>query len=283
MSGKSLSVESTNNMSKLAKEIIAKRKQKDILLMTHQILGYPDFETNYEMIRLFVECGVDLIELQLPFSEPIADGPIFLKANQEALQRGTTIEQCLQFARRVTAEFNIPFIFMTYYNILYQYGVGKFIETTKSIGIRGLIVPDAYPEESSDYMNACKKYEVDPILLVTPYTPDERLAYLSRKTSGLLYCVARKGVTGGKTDFDNNTTAFLSRCRQYGSTPIGVGFGIQHKDHVQFLIGKSDIAIIGSKLLELLEAEGLTGVKTFLDSLLTDKDIVENNKGANHE
>lgn len=267
VSGKILSVENTNNMSKLAEEIVGKRKQKDILLMTHQILGYPDFETNYNMIRLFVECGVDLIELQLPFSEPIADGPSFLKANQEALQRGTTIEQCLQFARRVTAEFNIPFIFMTYYNILYQYGVDEFVATSKSIGIRGLIVPDAYPEESCDYMDSCKKYEVDPILLVTPYTPDERLDYLSRKTGGLLYCVARKGVTGGKTDFNNNTTTFLSRCCQYASTPIGVGFGIQHKNDVQFLIGKSDIAIIGSKLLEVLEEEGLAGVKTFLYSL----------------
>ena len=266
-SGKTLSVENISNMSKFAEEIIAKRKEKNILLMTHQILGYPDFETNYEMIRLFVECGVDLIEMQLPFSEPIADGPIFLKANQEALKRGTTVEQCLKFARRVTEEFNIPFIFMTYYNVLFQYGVEQFIKLSKSIGIRGLIVPDAFPEESSDYMDACKKYEIDPILLVTPYTPTERLEYLSNRSAGFLYCVARKGVTGAKTDFDSNTTTFLSRCCHYASTPIGVGFGIKHRDDVQYLIGKSDIAIIGSKLLELLESEGLTGVENFLKSL----------------
>ncbi|MFM1655773.1 tryptophan synthase subunit alpha [Brevibacillus sp. B_LB10_24] len=251
-------------MSSLADEIAAKRGQKRILLMTHQILGYPDFETNYEMIRLFAECGVDLVELQLPFSEPIADGPVFLKANQEALNRGTTVEKCLDFARRVTEEFQLPFIFMTYYNILVQYGVERFVETAQSIGIRGLIVPDAYPEESPEYLAACKKFGVDPILLATPYTPEERLQYLSNETGGLLYCVARKGVTGAKTEFDQATTDFLSRCRRRAATPIGVGFGIQRSEDVEYLVGKSDVAIIGSQLLKLLEAEGLAGVRKFL-------------------
>jgi tryptophan synthase alpha chain len=219
------------------------------------------------MIRLFHECGVDLVELQLPFSEPIADGPLFLKANQKALERGATVKQCLDFAQKVTRDFPISCIFMTYYNILLQYGVKRFVETARSLGIRGLIVPDAFPEESEEYFVACKQQHVDSILMVTPYTPNNRIEYLADKTEGLLYCVARKGVTGSRTPFGDATTDFLLRCRQYSSTPIGVGFGIQHPDDVRYLVNKSDIAIVGSTLLNVLESEGTAGVREFLLSL----------------
>jgi tryptophan synthase alpha chain len=265
--GRLLSSGKARNISSFAQEILEKRKRKSILLMAHQIIGYPDFETNYEMIRLFHECGVDLVELQLPFSEPIADGPLFLKANQQALERGTTVKQCLDFAQKVTRDFTISCVFMTYYNILLQYGVERFVETARSLGIRGLIVPDAFPEESEEYFAACKQQQVDPILVVTPYTPVSRLEYLANKTEGFLYCAARKGVTGFKTSFGDATTDFLLRCRQYSSTPIAVGFGIQRPEDVRYLVNKSDIAIVGSTLLNVLEAEGTPGVREFLLSL----------------
>jgi tryptophan synthase alpha chain len=256
-------------MSMLTEYIVRERagEGKKIAIMAHQILGYPDFETNEEMIRLFRQYDVDLVELQIPFSEPIADGPTFLRANQAALERGTTVEQCFVFAERVSREYNIPFIIMTYYNVLYQYGVKRFVEKCASIGIRGLIVPDAFPEESETYLQACRECRVDPILLATPYTPSERLSYLAGQTGGFLYCVARKGVTGARTTFDEATASFLARCRQCSAVPIGVGFGIQHADDIQFLIGKSDVAIIGSHLLNLLKQEGLPGVGHFLASI----------------
>ncbi|WP_237690783.1 tryptophan synthase subunit alpha [Paenibacillus caui] len=236
--------------------------------MTHQILGYPDFETNYEMIRLFHESGVDLVELQLPFSEPIADGPIFLRANQASLANGTTTLKCLEFAGRVASDFpEISFLFMTYYNIVFQYGIDSFVKECATIGIRGLIVPDAYPEESDKFLEACREYNVEPIMIATPYTPDERLAYLSEQTGGFLYCAARKGVTGSKTAFGKETDEFLTRVRSQAKTPIAVGFGIQSEEDVRFLHGKCDIAIIGTQLLKVLEQDGLNGVKRFLKSL----------------
>lgn len=265
--GKLLSNGKAHTISKLAQEILEKRKSKPLLLMAHQIVGYPDFETNYEMIRLFQECGVDMLELQIPFSEPIADGPLFLKANQKALERGVTVEQCLDFAQKVTRDFTLSCVFMTYYNILLQYGVQRFAETARSLGIRGLIVPDAFPEESEEYFAACRQQQVDPILVATPYTPVNRLEYLASKTEGFLYCAARKGVTGFKTSFGEATTDFLSRCRQYASTPIAVGFGVQRPEDVRYLVNKSDIAIVGSTLLNVLEAEGTPGVREFLLSL----------------
>ncbi|MGK5506719.1 tryptophan synthase subunit alpha [Brevibacillus formosus] len=267
--GKRLSIEKASNSKfRLADRVISKRNEKTIQIMTHQILGYPDFETNYEMIRLFSDSDIDLVELQLPFSEPIADGPVFLQANQASLVNGTTTQQCMDFARRVASEFpNLIFLFMTYYNIIVQYGVERFIKECADIGVQGLIVPDAYPEESSQFMEACREYKVDPILIATPYTTDSRLAYLSAETGGFIYCAARKGVTGAKTSFGKETDKFLTRVRNLAKTPIAVGFGIQNGEDLHFLQGKCDIAIIGTQLLKVLEQEGLSGVKRYLGSL----------------
>jgi len=270
MNGKPLSnVNTINTANKLADRIRGKKSEgKPIQLMTHQILGYPDFDTNYDMIRLFDESGVDLVELQLPFSEPIADGPVFLRANQASLVNGTTTRQCMDFARRVVTDFpNISFLFMTYYNILIQYGIEEFVRDCADIGIRGLIVPDAYPEESATYMNACRECQVEPILIATPYTSDTRLNHLSALTGGFLYCAARKGVTGSKTAFGRETDEFLNRVQRFAKTPVAVGFGIQNAEDVAFLQGKCDIAIIGTQLLNVLERDGLLGVERFLKSV----------------
>ncbi|WP_240041402.1 tryptophan synthase subunit alpha [Paenibacillus ginsengarvi] len=236
--------------------------------MTHQVVGYPSFETNYEMIRLFHEKGIRLVELQLPFSEPIADGPVFLKANQQALAAGVTVEQCMAFAARVTADFpDIAFLFMTYYNIVFRYGEEAFVRKCAQLGIAGLIVPDAYPEESGGLMNACTANGVDFVLLATPYTPESRLAWLAERTSGFLYCAARKGVTGAKTEFGGGTDEFLARARKAARTPLAVGFGIQNGDDLAYLRGKCDIAIIGTQMLLELERNGLDGMGRFLEEL----------------
>ncbi|WP_433942911.1 tryptophan synthase subunit alpha [Paenibacillus sp. SN-8-1] len=268
MNGKPLSIANTTSL--LSRRIIDKRSAKPIQIMTHQILGYPDFKTNYEMIRLFAESGVDLVELQLPFSEPIADGPVFLRANQVSLENGTTTQQCMDFAKQVTKEFpELNFVFMTYYNVVVQYGIDRFISTCAENQIQGLIIPDAYPEESREFMEACAKYGVDPILLATPYTTKKRLDYLSEQTGGFLYCAARKGVTGSRTAFDQSTDEFLGRVREVAKIPVAVGFGIQSSEDVNFLQGKCDIAIIGTQLLNVLEQEGLSGVERVLKSLPT--------------
>ncbi|SEO68312.1 tryptophan synthase, alpha chain [Paenibacillus sophorae] len=270
MNGKHLSGEKPGSSKMgLAERITVRQSGKPIQMMTHQILGYPDFDTNYEMIRLFQESGVHLVELQLPFSEPIADGPVFLHANQASLASGTTTKQCLEFAGRVVTDFpGLSFLFMTYYNVVIQYGIEDFVKECAAIGIQGLIVPDAYPEESHEFMEACRKHRVEPVLIVTPYTTSERLAYLSAETGGFLYCAARKGVTGTKTSFGKETEAFITRVRGMARTPIAVGFGIQSDQDVRFLEGKCDIAIIGTQLLNVLEHEGLSGVKRFLQTII---------------
>lgn len=242
--------------------------RKDILLMTHLVLGYPSFEANREVIRQMVENGVDVIELQIPFSEPVADGPIILRANQEAIANGVKVRECIEFAAEMTATHNIPFLFMTYYNILFKYGVDDFFKKAKDIGIKGFIVPDLPPEEGQEYLGLAEKYSIAPIQIFAPTSTEERMRYLSSKGSGFIYCVARRGVTGKKTTFDQIFSDYMQRCRNATDLPLAVGFGISSKEDVEALKGKADMAVIGTATIKIVEEQGVEAVGPFIAGLL---------------
>ncbi len=242
-------------------------KEKEILLMTHIVLGYPDFETSMDIVESMVDAGVDLIELQIPFSEPIADGPVILQANQQALAVGASIQQCLDFGREAAARFNIPFLFMSYYNILYQYGIERFAAEIKQNGMQGTIVPDLPPEEGAEYLQAMKDHDLNPIFIFSPTTPPARLDYLASCASGFVYCVARKGVTGKETKFSSQLEDYLTHCRRATSLPLAVGFGVKDRRDVDFLRGKADIAVIGSQTIRIVDQHGTAAIRDFITGL----------------
>ncbi|MBU2521350.1 MAG: tryptophan synthase subunit alpha [Proteobacteria bacterium] len=241
--------------------------EKKILLMTHIVLGYPSFDECYKIIEAMVNAGVDLMELQIPFSEPIADGPVILHANQESLAGGSTVKKCLDFAENITQSFDVPFLFMSYYNILFKYGVDRFAAAMAERSIKGAIVPDLPPEEGQDYLDAMKKYNLDPIFIFSPTTTDERMNYLASFGRGFIYCVARKGVTGLETDFSGHLDKYLGRCRRATDLPLALGFGVKDKNDIDFLKGKTDIAVIGTQTIRLVEKEGIGAVGEFIRSL----------------
>jgi tryptophan synthase alpha chain len=243
------------------------RQKKDILLMTHIVLGYPNFEASMEIVASMVEAGVDLMELQIPFSEPIADGPVILRANQEALASGATVRQCMAFAETVSRRFNIPFLIMTYYNILYKYGVEAFVNDMAAAGLKGAIVPDLPPEEGAAYLGAMERCALAPIFIFAPTTPDTRMATINDVANGFIYCVARKGVTGDDTRFSDSLNAYLKRCRQATGLPLALGFGVKSKEDIDFLTGKVDIAVIGSQTIRLVEENGVGAVGNFIEQL----------------
>lgn len=240
---------------------------KNILLMTHLVLGYPSFEINREVIRQMVENGVDLIEMQIPFSEPMADGPMILKANQEAIAKGARVGECLDFAGEITAEFHIPFLFMTYYNILFKFGVEEFLNRANDINIKGLIIPDLPPEEGEKYLELTKSRNMAPIQIFAPTSTEERMRFLAKNGAGFIYCVARRGVTGQKTDFDRDFDQYISRCRRATDLPLAVGFGIRSKADVDFLAGRADIAVIGTETIRLVDEKGTEAVGPFIAGL----------------
>ena len=241
--------------------------ERGMLLMTHIVLGHPDFDTSLRLIETMVLAGVDLIELQIPFSEPIADGPVILRANQEALNGGATVERCFELAFEVTRRFDLPFLFMTYYNVLYRRGVGPFAARMRTAGIKGAIVPDLPPEEGADYLEAMTENSLAPIFIFSPNTTTTRMKILAQHGRGFIYCVARKGVTGSDTAFSNELTEYLARARAATSLPLAVGFGVKEKRDIDFLRGKADIAVVGSETLRVLDQRGVEGVGTFLKSL----------------
>jgi tryptophan synthase alpha chain len=241
--------------------------QRGMLLMTHIVLGHPDFDTSLRLVETMVQAGVDLMELQIPFSEPIADGPVILRANQQALNGGATVERCFELAFQVARRFDLPFLFMTYYNVLFRQGVGPFANRMRAARMKGAIVPDLPPEEGADYLKAMTENALAPIFIFSPNTKATRMKELAQHGRGFIYCVARKGVTGSDTAFSSELTDYLARARAATSLPLAVGFGVKKKCDVDFLRGKADIAVVGSETLRVLDKSGVEGVGTFLKSL----------------
>ena len=242
--------------------------EKEILLMTHIVLGYPSWEASYQMVEAMVGAGVDLMELQIPFSEPMADGPVILRANQKALEKGVSVQACLDFAQEITRKYEIPFFIMSYYNILFKYGLERFIRSLKERNLKGAIVPDLPPEEGQDYLQLMEQYSLSPILFFSPTTSDSRMQTIASLARGFIYCLSRKGVTGAKTRFSDELSRYLERCRQATSLPLAVGFGVKDREDIEFLKGKADIAVIGSQTIRIVEQEGPEAVGSFIAGLV---------------
>lgn len=251
----------------LERQLRDRLREKKILLMTHIVLGYPSFDTNRRVVQEMVNNGVDCIELQIPFSEPMADGPVILKANQDSLASGTQVADCLSFGQEMSETYDIPFLFMTYYNIIFKFGEEMFFSTARDRGIKGVIVPDLPPEHGELFLQHAKEKAISPIMLFAPTSTDERMNYLADCGDGFIYCVARRGVTGKKSEFGAEFYSYLDRCRAVTNLPLAVGFGIRDRQDVKALEGRADIAVIGSHTIQLVDQNGPSAVGQFIKGL----------------
>ena len=251
----------------LEEYVRARSRPGRILLMTHIVVGYPSLDASLRIVETMVNAGVDLMELQIPFSEPIADGPVILRANAEALAAGSTVQRCLDFAAAVTQRFDVPFVFVAYYNTLNRFGIRNFVREMAARGVRGAIVPDLPPEEGAEYLAAMSEAGLSPILLFSPTTTPDRLQYLAGHARGFVYCLARRGVTGAETSFSTGLGQDLERYRAATPLPLAVGFGVKERKDVDFLIGKAEIAIVGSHALRVIDEQGVEAVGPFVKSL----------------
>ena len=244
-----------------------RKAQKDLLVMTHVVCGYPSFEDNWAELEIMAEFGVDIVELQFPFSEPSADGPLFVRANELALKRGVTPADCFAFMKKVTDHFPFRVLMMGYYNTAFKMGAETFLKRLKDAGGWGYILPDMPVDEARELHALSEKYDLAPVVLMTPTSTERNLRKLGDAARGMIYAVARKGVTGSKTDMGEELDRFLARCRQYTDLPIGVGFGVSGKDDIDFLRGRADMAIIGTAALRAWEEGGAGGLRAFFAQL----------------
>lgn len=241
--------------------------KKTLLKMGHQIIGYPNLEANRQMLRLMKQYQFDKIELQLPCSEPAADGPLFLKANQHSLESGMTTELALTFIAEMIHELKMPIYLMAYYNQIFAKGETAFLIRLKSMSVTGLIIPDAPYDMASSLWSNCRELGLEMIPIATIHTPLERIKTMCSSGSGFLYYVPRTGVTGQKSEFEPSFFNKLNEVRGVSNLPIAVGFGIQTKADLDQLETHVDLAIMGSMFLKTYEGSGLVGVKAFLQSL----------------
>jgi len=261
-----------NIMNNLQQNITEALKKKNILLVSHAVLGYPSFSVCQKAVAEMAKVRVEIIELQIPFSDPQADGSFFTQANQKSVADGTTVKQCFSFAEEVCAKYpSVNFVFMTYYNIAFKFGVTNFVKKASTIGIKGIIIPDLPIEESNEYIKSCDINNVAPILMVTPTTTAGRLKKISQLASGFLYCQARLGVTGTHTKFGRSEIDYIKKCRKYSKIPIAMGFGIQKKSDIDFLKGKVDIAICCTQAVRVLMEKGVKKMGEFLRGLRGNK------------
>ncbi|MEI7511425.1 MAG: tryptophan synthase subunit alpha [Candidatus Peregrinibacteria bacterium] len=240
--------------------------KNQIGLMTHTVVGYPSIAHTKALVKAMAPY-VDIIELQIPFSDPVADGPVLLKASQDALENGVTVEDSFHLIAELREEgIKTPLLIMTYANIVMAKGVLAFVEKSAQVGADGFIVPDLpfdTPEGEELYTSA-KEKGLCVLPLFAPTTADDRLKFLAQYADTLIYAVARTGITGSKTEFSEELDIFLSKIRSVTKTPIALGFGIQTPEQVHALQGKVEMAVIGTALLKIFDRNGVAGVEEFL-------------------
>ncbi|HEX7258872.1 MAG TPA: tryptophan synthase subunit alpha [Nitrososphaeraceae archaeon] len=226
-------------------------------LICYIVAGYPDIRTSEDIITSLINGGADIIEIGIPFSDPIADGSTIQDAIQNSLTSGTTPDMCLELASRVRKTFpDIPLIIMTYSNILFRKGYIQFAQQAKESGIDGFIIPDIPIEEAKEYLDSVKKIGISTIFLVSPNTSEKRLKIISKICTGFLYVISIYGITGERKGFDEYTIESIKRVKKViaDNLPLAVGFGISNPQHVRYMIDAgADGAIIGSAIIKKIK------------------------------
>lgn len=244
-----------------------------INLMTHVVAGYPSMDECEKIVLTMAEAGVSFVEIQIPFSDPIADGATIMQANKKALLNGVTPDDCFELIKRLKKKIKIPILIMTYFNIPFRYGLEKFCKKAREAEVYGLIIPDIpIDEEKYDhYLSACKRYNLHAIQIISPITPERRLRKIARAASGFVYCVSSFGTTGERSKFYLELSSYLKTVRKYIKLPLALGFGISNKKQVLTALKYADIAVIGSKMINLYDLcteNKIAEVRKFLGHIL---------------
>jgi tryptophan synthase alpha chain len=222
-------------------------------LVAYLTAGDPTLEASEKIILAAAEAGADAIELGVPFSDPVADGPVIQRASERALHGGATLSGVLDLARRLRAHTEVPLVLFSYFNPILQMGLERFARSASVEGIDGVLVTDLTPEESTEYRAIMRAQGLDTIFLGAPTSTDARLAAISECSSGFLYLISRTGVTGTRESLPDELPALVRRARRFTRLPIAVGFGISLPEHVSMLGGIADAAVVGSALVAEVE------------------------------
>ncbi|MBT4511654.1 MAG: tryptophan synthase subunit alpha [Chloroflexi bacterium] len=239
-------------------------------LIGYVTVGFPNIESTLKIVPLLVENGCDIIELGIPFSDPLADGPVIQKSSYEALQQGVTTEKCIEVAIQLRKTIDVPLVFMGYYNPVLHYGPDRFCKDSAAAGIDGFIIPDLPPEEGVELESIAQTYGIDLIYLLAPTSGDDRISIVAEKSQGFVYLVSLTGVTGSGTELPPELEEFVKRVRQKTSKPLCVGFGITNPEQARRVASVADGIIVGSRFIKLIEEDpSLSSLQSLVQSLKT--------------
>lgn len=237
-------------------------------LIPYVTVGYPDIEATLKIVPLLESSGADIVELGIPFSDPLADGPTIQASSYQALQQGTTPKICIEVAKKLKGKTHIPLVFMTYYNPVHYYGSERFCLDCNNAGISGLIIPDLPPEEAIELETISKQYDIDLIYLLAPTSTSERIDIVTERSTGFIYLVSVTGVTGSRNSLPQELEDFVQRVRQRTRKPLCVGFGISSADTARRVAKVADGVIVGSPIVQLMsETDSFNKIERFVRDL----------------
>jgi tryptophan synthase alpha chain len=241
------------NSTRISQRFAELRESGELGIIAYITAGDPSLDATHKFVLALAEAGADVIELGIPFSDPLADGPTIQRASERALKAGTTLAGVIDLVARIRQSSQVPLVLFGYYNPIFQMGLEKFAAAASSAGADGVLVTDLTPEESVDYRRILAAHHLDTVFLGAPTSTDERLSTIAAVTSGFLYLISRTGVTGAKDSLPDDLPALLRRARAITTIPIALGFGISLPGHVSLLGGLADAAVIGSALVSEIE------------------------------
>lgn len=244
---------STSTQSRIAETFARLAAENKTALMPYHTAGYPTLEASKAIIRALIEAGADMVEIGVPFSDPIADGAAVQATSQVALDNGTRLKDCINLVRDLRAEgIATPLLLMGYFNPVLKYGLERYVADCAEAGVDGFIVPDLPAEESGRLHEQCKKHGRDLIFMVAPTSTDQRLSVAAERGSGFLYCVSVKGVTGARETMSETLGDYIAHIRAHTDLPLAIGFGISKPEHVTQVGEIADGAIVGTALINAI-------------------------------
>ncbi|MEW6002718.1 MAG: tryptophan synthase subunit alpha [Nitrospirota bacterium] len=242
------------------------KKENRKAFIPYIMAGDPDIEKTKDFVLIFEECGADIVELGVPFTDPLADGPTIQRASERALRNGITLKKVITFVRDLRKNTHIPIILMTYYNPVFKYPEEIFVRDAKEAGIDGVIIPDLPPDEAGDLIKLSRRTGLDTIFLLAPTSKEERMKKVSKASSGFIYYVSITGITGALLQMDGSMEALISEIKKHTEKPIAVGFGISTPEEASAVAGLSDGVIVGSAIVKMIN-ESPDELKNYLVSL----------------
>lgn len=242
-------------MSNVEHTFVQLQENNRTALMPFLTMGYPERDSVLELVPAIVEAGADMVELGVPFSDPLAEGTTIQASSQRALENGMTLDLCLEQAAALRAKgITVPFLLMGYYNPIYQMGIEQFAKRSATAGIDGLIIPDLPPEESDPLQSSLREHGIDIVFLLAPTSNVERLQIVAARSSGFIYLVSLIGVTGARDEMRADLQAFVDRVRSVSDLPLAVGFGISTPEQAAHVAEMADGVIVGSALIDAIRA-----------------------------